>query len=86
MTIVQSPKWESALRNTAIVIETGAQTTPLRKLIQKMPKVAEKVFNLCTVQTEVKVEGQEMTENVVYFNYEFLEDFRDPPRKLFSRR
>ena len=54
-------------------------TTPLRKLIRKMPEVAEEVFNKCTVTNATK-DGKirpDSKEYRVLFNYEFLEDFRD---------
>ena len=79
MAIIQSPKWESALRNTTFT-PSKDQTTPLRKLIRKMPKVTEEVFKLCTV-SESSTVADDNEENNVYFNYEFLEDFRDPPRR-----
>jgi transient receptor potential cation channel subfamily A protein 1 len=45
-----------------------------------MPKVAEEVFRRCTV-SESSTDGSMSQDNYVYFNYEFLEDFRDPPRR-----
>lgn len=35
--IVNSVFWEDALRNETIDIATGSRTTPMRKLIKKMP-------------------------------------------------
>ena len=75
LTIVKTPKWESALCNTTTTT-TGDQTTPLWKLIRKM-------FKRCTV-SEASADGSmtdDSPDNCVYFNYEFLEDFRDPPRR-----
>lgn len=116
MAIVKSPRWHQALRNVTISTMTGQETTPLRKLIRKMPgedrhelyyklmnpiahghqviyctsprlpswslptEVAEEVFNRCTTTNETK-DGQirpDSKEYQVIFNYEFLEDFRDP--------
>lgn len=52
MAIISSSKWEDALRNTT---ETrSVTTTPLRKLIRKMPEVAKEVFNKCTVTNAEK--------------------------------
>ena len=52
MAIINSSKWEEALRNTTE--PRGVTTTPLRKLIRKMPKVAKEVLNKCTVTNAEK--------------------------------
>ena len=60
MTIISSEMWEMALRNTTSDTETvhnktcctkrrDITTTPLRKLIRKMPRVAKVVLNNCVV-------------------------------------
>ena len=53
LALINSPRWESALRNTTEAA-WGGITTPLRKLIRKMPEVAEEVFNKCTVTNATK--------------------------------
>jgi transient receptor potential cation channel subfamily A protein 1 len=66
MAIVNSEKWDEALRNTTGDTKTegnntcctkrgGNTTTPLRKLIRKMPEVAKVVLNKCIV---TKNEGE----------------------------
>ena len=52
MAIISSSKWEDALRHTTKT--RGVTTTPLRKLIRKMPEVANEVFNKCTVTNAEK--------------------------------
>ena len=60
MAIISSEVWEEALRNTTRGTKTvdnkicwtkhrDITTTPLRKLITKMPKVAKMVLNKCVV-------------------------------------
>ncbi|CAI8048714.1 Transient receptor potential cation channel subfamily A member 1 homolog [Geodia barretti] len=78
LAIIKGPRWERALRNTTDAA-WGGSTTPLRKLIRKMPEVAEEVFNRCTVTNATK-DGKirpDSREYRVLFNYEFLEDFQD---------
>ena len=53
LAIIKGPRWERALRNTTDAA-WGGTTTPLRKLIRKMPEVAEEVFNRCTVTNATK--------------------------------
>ena len=53
LAIIHCPRWEDALRNTTDAA-WGGKTTPLRKLIRKMPEVAEEVFNRCTVSNATK--------------------------------
>ena len=66
MAIINSEKWDEALRNTTGDTKTegnntcctkcgGNTTTPLRKLIRKMPEVAKVVLNKCIV---TKNEGE----------------------------
>lgn len=69
--IIKSNYWQEALRNHTLDLNTGRHDTPMRKLIRKMPDVAEQVFNRCMLDNKLNV------ENINYqitFNYEFLDD------------
>lgn len=69
--IIKSNYWQEALRNHTLDLNTGRHDTPMRKLIRKMPDVAEQVFNQCMEDNKLNV------ENIKYqitFNYEFLDD------------
>ncbi|XP_071138004.1 transient receptor potential cation channel subfamily A member 1 homolog isoform X4 [Mytilus edulis] len=69
--IVNSEFWEDALRNETLDIATGSRTTPMRKLIKKMPDVAEAVFLRCMTDNK---KNPEHKDYAVWFNYEFLDD------------
>ncbi|CAC5420395.1 TRPA1 [Mytilus coruscus] len=69
--IVNSEFWEDALRNETIDIATGSRTTPMRKLVKKMPEVAETVFLRCMTDNK---KNPEHKDYAVWFNYEFLDD------------
>ncbi|XP_053397533.1 transient receptor potential cation channel subfamily A member 1 homolog isoform X2 [Mercenaria mercenaria] len=72
--IIKSCSWKYALRNT--VREKGMMNTPLRRLIRKMPEVAEMVFDKC-IQVTKPEEGSQTKLNhkhQVKFNFEFLDD------------
>lgn len=71
MAIVNSNKWAEALRNETRDPKTQYRNTPMRKLIRKMPDVAERVFNQCTTHNNTNPDdlAYEIT-----FNYEFLDD------------
>ncbi|XP_060585014.1 transient receptor potential cation channel subfamily A member 1 homolog isoform X3 [Ruditapes philippinarum] len=74
MEIVKSSSWKHALRNT--VIEKGMVNTPLRRLIRKMPEVAEVVFDNC-IEVNKPEDGSQAKLNhrhKVEFNFEFLDD------------
>ncbi|CAG5131276.1 unnamed protein product, partial [Candidula unifasciata] len=70
--LVSSKVWKEALRNVTVDPVTGCVVTPMRKLIKKMPEVAQTVFDRCICY------GQEQNpDNIDYeltFNYEFLDD------------
>ncbi|PVD29254.1 hypothetical protein C0Q70_11851 [Pomacea canaliculata] len=72
MTIINSNVWIKALRNSTKLPGTDNIETPLRKLIKKMPAVAEKVFDRCLIYGQEK--NPEHPEYEVTFNYEFLDD------------
>jgi len=69
MAILSDDSWKLALRNCTI--EGNKVTTPMRKLIKKLPDVAEKVFDQC-------IKGSTLSkEHPLYeisCTYEFLED------------
>ena len=69
MAIIGSQDWEAAMRNCTV--EGSQITTPMRKLIKKLPEVAEQVFNQCIKGNGLPVEHP-LYE--ISCNYEFLED------------
>ncbi|PFX34625.1 Transient receptor potential cation channel subfamily A member 1-like [Stylophora pistillata] len=69
MAIVNDENWMSVLKNKSW--EQNRVTTPLRKLIVKLPSVAEAVFNRCVKESGHHVEDKKYE---VTFDYEFLED------------
>ena len=71
MAIVNSSKWMEALRNETRDPKTQYRSTPMRKLIRKMPDVAERVFNRCTSHNNVNPDDLNYE---ITFNYEFLDD------------
>ncbi|XP_071505517.1 LOW QUALITY PROTEIN: transient receptor potential cation channel subfamily A member 1 homolog [Diadema antillarum] len=75
MAIVSHPKWRDALCSESTDAVTGQRTTPMRKLIKRMPDVAEKVFNQCLKENEFP---REHRNYCVEFDYELLDD-------MFSR-
>ncbi|ELU03480.1 hypothetical protein CAPTEDRAFT_192646 [Capitella teleta] len=70
MCIVGSVKWEDALRNQTLDLK-GNRDTPMRKLIRKMPEVAEKVFNRCSQANSHNPDSKAFE---ITFYYEFLDD------------
>ncbi|XP_013386790.1 transient receptor potential cation channel subfamily A member 1 homolog, partial [Lingula anatina] len=71
MAIVKSDKWEEAMKNQTAVSKDLGKDTPLRKLIRKMPDVAEKVFNKCMKPNMTNLENSDCE---IIFNYEYLDD------------
>lgn len=69
--IIGSHQWQDALRNYTICPKTGARRTPLRRLIRKLPDVAEQVFKQCISTNSFPREHPNFT---VTFNYEYLDD------------
>ncbi|XP_074658298.1 transient receptor potential cation channel subfamily A member 1 homolog isoform X1 [Tubulanus polymorphus] len=69
--ICESDRWEEALRNETSDPSSGRRNTPMRKLIKKMPDVAEKVFMKCTSSNSMNAEHPKYK---ITFNYEFLDD------------
>ncbi|PAA49732.1 hypothetical protein BOX15_Mlig000214g4 [Macrostomum lignano] len=72
LTLINSNQWKEALRNETIG-EKGEKDTPLRKLIRKMPAVAEKVFNRCVENNKQRRPPDDPNYKVVFY-YEFLDD------------
>ncbi|XP_078698733.1 transient receptor potential cation channel subfamily A member 1 homolog isoform X2 [Branchiostoma floridae x Branchiostoma belcheri] len=72
--IVNDENWEMAMRNKT-TDHSGMATTPMRKLIRKMPSVAELVFNKCTTSNGLNPEHRKYE---ITFNYEFLDDMYAP--------
>ncbi|XP_013406001.1 transient receptor potential cation channel subfamily A member 1 homolog isoform X2 [Lingula anatina] len=72
MAIVKTDKWEEAMKNQIADVTKGlVRDTPLRKLIRKMPDVAEKVFNNCMKPNMTNLEHKDCE---ITFNYEYLDD------------
>ncbi|XP_048765666.1 transient receptor potential cation channel subfamily A member 1 homolog isoform X3 [Ostrea edulis] len=71
LVIINSDKWEDAMRNETPDIGTGLRTTPMRKLIKKMPDVAESAFLRCMTTNN---RNPEHPDYKCTFNYEFLDD------------
>ncbi|XP_078341797.1 transient receptor potential cation channel subfamily A member 1 homolog isoform X2 [Crassostrea virginica] len=71
LVIINSDKWEEAMRNETPDIATGLRTTPMRKLIKKMPDVAEATFLRCMTTNN---RNPEHPDYKCTFNYEFLDD------------
>ncbi|CAH1799596.1 unnamed protein product [Owenia fusiformis] len=69
--IINSDKWEEALRNETLDLATGLRSTPMRKLIKKMPDVAERAFYRCT---SANMGNSDHPDYEITFNYEFLDD------------
>lgn len=69
MAIVNDEQWIDVLKNKSW--EQSHVTTPLRKLIIKLPSVAEAVFNRCVKESNHHVEDKKYE---LTFYYEFLED------------
>ncbi|XP_076812155.1 uncharacterized protein LOC143459076 isoform X2 [Clavelina lepadiformis] len=71
-TIIASDKWREALENRTRDILTDEMTqTPMRKLIRKMPSVAEDVFRKC-MRDNGRHKDHPLYE--ISFDYEFLDD------------
>ncbi|RDD37564.1 Transient receptor potential cation channel subfamily A member 1-like protein [Trichoplax sp. H2] len=68
MAIINHEKWKELLRNPT-VSATGNIDTPLRKLIRKLPDVAEIAFNKCITK-----ESTGDSNYAISFRYEFLDD------------
>ncbi|XP_035826279.1 transient receptor potential cation channel subfamily A member 1 homolog [Aplysia californica] len=72
MAIVNSSVWKDALRNATRDPTTGYVDTPMRKLIKRMPDVAERVFDRCLSYGQEK--NPERIDYEISFDYEFLDD------------
>ncbi|XP_065649232.1 transient receptor potential cation channel subfamily A member 1 homolog isoform X2 [Hydra vulgaris] len=71
--IIGCNNWKNALRNSTV--EGNKLTTPMRKLIQKLPDVAEQVFNQCILDNGLPPEHPQFK---ITCSYEFLEDTFTP--------
>jgi len=67
--LIESDFWKDCLRNKSSSAFSEI-STPMRKLIQKMPSVAVQVFNKCMVDEK----DMDDPEYKITFNYEFLDD------------
>ncbi|XP_064648007.1 transient receptor potential cation channel subfamily A member 1 homolog isoform X2 [Lineus longissimus] len=71
LAIINSQNWVDAMRNETLDPVTNFRDTPMRKLIRKMPEVAEQVFNRCCTPNHRNPENPKYQ---VIFDYEFLDD------------
>ncbi|XP_014673121.1 PREDICTED: transient receptor potential cation channel subfamily A member 1 homolog [Priapulus caudatus] len=71
MAIIESAAWEESLRNDTVNKANGRRQTPMRKLIQKMPDVADAVFTKCIRANNVHSEHPHYQ---LTLNFEFLDD------------
>nr|XP_047128806.1 transient receptor potential cation channel subfamily A member 1-like isoform X2 [Hydra vulgaris]XP_047128807.1 transient receptor potential cation channel subfamily A member 1-like isoform X2 [Hydra vulgaris] len=71
--IIRCNNWKHAMRNSTI--EGNKLTTPMRKLIQKLPDVAEIALNQCMLDNGLPPEHLKYK---VTCSYEFLEDMFSP--------
>merc|ERR1719392_622142 len=69
MAILESKHWESALRNCTL--KGNRILTPMRKMIKKLPQVAEMVFDKCITSNGLP---REHPSYEVTCNYEYLDD------------
>ncbi|XP_065649210.1 transient receptor potential cation channel subfamily A member 1 isoform X3 [Hydra vulgaris] len=67
--IIANENWKIALRNSTF--DGRKITTPLRKLIKKLPDIAEQVFNQCITGNGLPIEHPYYKQTCCY---EFLED------------
>ncbi|XP_073254183.1 uncharacterized protein [Porites lutea] len=69
LVIIQHKDWRQAMRNKTK--EGNFINTPMRKLIKKLPEVAEKVFNRCVKSNGYPVDHPQYA---ITLSYEFLDD------------
>ncbi|XP_047128792.1 transient receptor potential cation channel subfamily A member 1 isoform X1 [Hydra vulgaris] len=69
ITIISNNNWKMALHNTTF--EGNELTTPMRKMIKKLPDVAEQVFNQCIKGNGLPADHPEYK---VTYCFELLED------------
>ncbi|XP_069972152.1 transient receptor potential cation channel subfamily A member 1 homolog isoform X2 [Penaeus vannamei] len=84
LSILRSPAWEEGLRKV-YEDQDGHRSTPFRKLVEKMPEVAEEVLDRCIKTSKASLDPKETQEEV---NFEFLDDtyqLRTGPSQFDSR-
>ncbi|KAI0224832.1 ANK_REP_REGION domain-containing protein [Lamellibrachia satsuma] len=71
--IVKSDSWQAALKNETTDESKGLRTTPLRKMVEKMPEIAALVFDRCitVAQGNFRVDDPAFW---IEFNYEYIDD------------
>nr|CAB3267277.1 transient receptor potential cation channel subfamily A member 1 homolog [Phallusia mammillata] len=70
--IIEDEKWREALKNRTKDISSDERIhTPVRKMIRKMPEVAEEVFTKCMRGNDRHVDHKNYQ---ISFDYEFLDD------------
>ncbi|XP_014772761.1 transient receptor potential cation channel subfamily A member 1 homolog [Octopus bimaculoides] len=70
MLIVSDDRWEEAMQNETLDFKKGYRQTPMRKLIRKMPEVAEKVLNQCLSTSG----SPDKPDYSITFTYKYLDD------------
>nr|XP_039268134.1 transient receptor potential cation channel subfamily A member 1 homolog isoform X2 [Styela clava] len=69
--LLKHSTWKDSLRNSVVNPVNGRMSTPMRKLIKKMPDLAEIVYNQCITDNGKKPEDDNYTITLLY---EFLDD------------
>ncbi|CAI9718034.1 transient receptor potential cation channel subfamily A member 1 homolog [Octopus vulgaris] len=70
MLIVSDDRWEEAMQNETLDLKKGYRQTPMRKLIRKMPEVAEKVLSQCLSTSG----SPDKPDYSITFTYKYLDD------------
>ncbi|XP_030850893.1 transient receptor potential cation channel subfamily A member 1 homolog isoform X2 [Strongylocentrotus purpuratus] len=76
--ILRHSKWRELMCISSLDEETNYRTTPMRKLIQSMPDVAQIVLDRCITVTGGEYSSKPSKTKTVEFYYEFLEDTFSP--------
>ena len=80
MAVINSNSWSHAMKNLSINERSWTRDTPMRKLIRKMPSVAERVLHRC-----IDTQNPSTDPNyAVTFNFEYLDDMFSDWRDLSS--
>ncbi|XP_071818880.1 transient receptor potential cation channel subfamily A member 1 homolog isoform X3 [Apostichopus japonicus] len=71
LAIINHKQWLDAMRSVSSDPVSGIRTTPFRKLIRRMPDVAEVVLNRCLTEND---QPREHKNYCITFDYELLDD------------
>ncbi|KAK7075774.1 hypothetical protein SK128_014796 [Halocaridina rubra] len=67
LTIIQSSSWEAGMKKIS-EDDLGNRITPFRRMIEKMPRVAEEVLNRC-IKTDSKLGELDCFDHALSFEY-----------------